>query len=158
MRSKSSNMNRTISKNFRRTLVVFATVASIAAISCRGWKHKSPEERAEWATKKITKELDLNDAQKQVLQAIKSDLLAKLAAHKSERDAQLQQFTALIRQDSIDKLKLGELKKKHQQMRDKAEDLFLEKIVEFHKILTPEQRNKSADLVQKYMSRFMADK
>jgi periplasmic protein CpxP/Spy len=151
-------MNRTTSKKFRRTLVILAAIASIAVISCRGWKHKSPEERAEWVTKKITKELELNEAQKQTLHTIKSDLLAKLEAQKSERDAQLQQFTALLRQDTIDKTKLNDLKKRHQQMRDKAEDIFLEKIAEFHKVLTPEQRNKSADLVQKYMSRFMAHK
>ncbi len=139
-------------------MMVFAAVAAVTAISCRGWKHKSPEERAEWVTKKITKELDLNDQQKQTLQAIKSDLLAKHAAERGERDAQLQQLTALMRQNTIDKARLADLKKKHRQMRDKAEDYFLEKIVEFHGVLTSEQRNKSADLMQKYFQKFMGEK
>jgi Spy/CpxP family protein refolding chaperone len=52
----------------------------------------------------------------------------------------------------------ADLKKKHQQMRDRAEEYFLTKLVEFHKVLTPEQRNKSADLLQKHMSRFMGEK
>ncbi|AFM13342.1 Spy/CpxP family protein refolding chaperone [Turneriella parva] len=142
----------------RRVLIVLGAMTLLTAAACRNWKHKSPEERAEWVTKKITKELDLNDSQKQTLAAIKADLLAKHAAEKTEREAQLKQFTELMRKDTIDQAKLTELKKKHQQMRDRAEEQFLAKIVEFHKVLTPEQRNKSADLLQKHMSRFMGEK
>lgn len=142
----------------RRVLIVMGVMAALTAGSCRNWKHKSPEERAEWVTKKITKELDLNESQKQTLAAIKTDLLAKHAAEKAERESQLRQFTELMRKDTIDTTKLAELKKKHQQLRDRAEEQFLAKIVEFHKVLTPEQRNKSADLLQKHMGRFMGEK
>ena len=149
----------TYTKNtLRRVLIVLGAMTLLTAAACRNWKHKSPEERAEWVTKKITKELELNESQKQTLAAIKTDLLAKHAAEKAERDNQLRQFTELMRKDTIDQAKLAELKKKHQQMRDRAEEQFLAKIVEFHKVLTPEQRNKSADLLQKHMSRFMGEK
>jgi len=130
----------------------------LTASACRNWKHKSPEERADWVTKRINKELELSEPQKQTLDAIKTDLLAKHAAEKPERDAQLKQFTELMRKDTVDAVKLAELKKKHQQMRDRAEEHFLTKLVEFHKVLSPEQRNKSADLLQKHMSRFMGEK
>ena len=142
----------------RRVLIVLGVMTVLTAGACRNWKHKSPEERAEWVTKRITKELDLNDGQKQTLTAIKNDLLAKHTAEKSERDAQLKQFTELMRKDTVDAAKLADLKKKHQQMRDRAEEYFLTKLVEFHKVLTPELRNKSADLLQKHMSRFMGEK
>ena len=77
----------TYTKNtLRRVLIVLGAMTLLTAAACRNLKHKSPEERAEWVTKKITKELDLNESQKQTLAAIKTDLLAKHAAEKAERD------------------------------------------------------------------------
>lgn len=153
-------MEQTSSKKIlRRAVIVIAALASVAAATnCRPWKHKSPEERAEWMAKRITKELDLNDAQKQVLNKIKDEIVAKHKAEKGNHELQFKEMTGLLRADTIDTTKLTALRKRHQAQRESMEALFVEKALELHKVLTPEQRNKAADLLEKYMKKFSGDK
>ena len=143
----------------KRLLLVAGTIVLLAAIgACRPWKHKSPEERAEWMSKRVAKELDLNDTQKQTLTRIKEELLAKHRAEKPRMEEQLADLNQLIRSESVDKAKLGDLRKKHQAHREAMEAFFIEKAVEFHKVLTAEQRNKAADMLQKHMKHFSGEK
>ncbi|MFO1472702.1 MAG: Spy/CpxP family protein refolding chaperone [Turneriella sp.] len=153
-------MEKTTSKAIlARVLIVIASLASVAAVTnCRPWKHKSPEERGEWMAKRIAKELDLNDSQKQVLNKIKDEIVARMKAEKSDRGQQLKEVTTLLRSDTIDNGKLTAIRKRHQAQRESMESLFVEKALELHKVLTPEQRNKAADLIEKHMKKFSGDK
>jgi len=152
-------MQATKNKALRRGFKIGAILMVAGAVAyCRPWKHKSPEERAEWLTKRITKELDLNDGQKQTLAKIKEDLLAKHKADKPSRDAEFQEMLALVRSDNLDKAKLADLKKRHLASREQMETLFLDKAAEFHKVLTPAQRTKAADELAKHMKHFSGDK
>lgn len=153
-------MENTSTKGFwGRVLLVLVALSAVAGVTnCRPWKHKSPEERAEWMAKRIAKELDLNDSQKQVLNKIKEDVVAKHKADKANHAANFKELTALIRSEKIDNAKLAELRKRHQQHRESMEAMFVEKALELHKVLTPEQRNKAADLLEKHMKHFGGDK
>lgn len=146
-------------KPWKRGLKIGALVIAAATVAyCRPWKNKSPEERAEWVTKRITKELDLNDSQKQTLGTIKEELLAKHKANKPTRDAEFQEMLTMVRADAIDKAKLADLKKRHVASREQMENLFLDKVTEFHKVLTPAQRTKAADELAKHMKHFSGEK
>lgn len=152
-------MNANRGTSLKRTLTVISLIlAATVLVYCRPWKHKSPEERAEWMTKRVTKELDLNDPQKQTLAKIKDELLAKYKADKPARDALFQEMTALVQAESIDKAKLQDLKKRHVAQREAIENLFLDKVVEFHKVLTPEQRTKAAKSLEKHAKHFSGEK
>lgn len=135
-------------------LVLLATVF----VYCKPWKNKTAEERAETITKRIIKELDLTGAQIATLTKIKEEMLTRHNADKAERDAQFKALTELVRSPAIDRVKIGELKKRHAAMRDGAEELFLDKVVELHKVLTPEQRTKAADGLLKFEKKFSGDK
>lgn len=146
-------------RKLRLTLALLLGLSLLAGFAgCRPWKHKSPEERAEWLVKRINKELDLNDSQKQTLQRIKEELIAKHNAEKPQIQQQFSELNQLIRAETLDQAKLKELRKRHQAHREAMEALFVEKVVEFHKVLSAEQRNKAADLMQKHMKRFMGEK
>ncbi len=134
--------------------VFFATVF----VYCKPWKNRTPEERAETIAKRITKELELNQAQIGTLTRIKEEMLAKHNADKTERDAQFKTLTEIVRAQNIDRTKLADLKKRHVALRDSAEELFLDKIAELHKVLTPEQRIKAADALLKYEKKFSGEK
>lgn len=152
-------MNAKRGRGLKKTLTVFSLIlAASVFVYCRPWKHKSPEERAEWMTKRITKELDLNDSQKQSLGQIKEDLLAKFKADKPTRDALFREMTALVQADTLDKAKLQDIKKRHVAQREAMENLFMDKIVEFHKVLTPEQRAKAAKSLEKHAKHFSGEK
>jgi len=151
------NKNRAPGQIGIRIATVVTVLTLVATLLyCR--KHRSAEERAEWITKRITKELDLNDTQKTKLQTIKDEILARHKASKTQRAALMQEAIALVRGDTLDKAKVADLKKRHTQLHTAREDFFIEKITEFHKVLTPEQRNKAADLMQKFSSRFSSEK
>lgn len=141
-----------------RILFALLALTGFAGANCRPWRHKSPEERAEWIVKRITKELDLNDAQQQTLGRIKDEFIAKHKASRPQMEAQFHALSELIRADSIDQAKLNEIRKKHKAHREAMENFLIEKATEFHKVLTPEQRARAADLVQKYFRRFAGEK
>ncbi|MFZ5629094.1 MAG: Spy/CpxP family protein refolding chaperone [Spirochaetota bacterium] len=142
-----------------KKLFVVLTLLSLAGMNaCRPWKHKSPEERAEWIVKRITKELDLNDSQKQTLNRIKDEFIAKHKSDRPQMEAQFAALSELVRADAIDQSKLKDLRRKHQAHRESMENFFVEKATEFHKVLTSEQRAKAAELMQKYFRKFAGEK
>lgn len=152
-------MNRNkASRRFGIRIATVVTALTLVAtlLYCR--KHRSAEERAEWMTKRITKELDLNDSQKAKLQTIKDEILARHKASKEPRAALMQEAITLVRSDALDKAKVADLKKRHAQLHNARKDFFIEKVIEFHKVLTPEQRNKAADLMQKFSKHFSGEK
>ncbi|GAB4431357.1 MAG: hypothetical protein OHK0011_14200 [Turneriella sp.] len=142
-----------------KSLFFVLTLISLAGMNaCRPWKHKSPEERAEWMVKRISKELDLNDAQKQTLNRIKDEFIAKHKADRPHMEAQFAALSDLVRADTIDQAKLRDLRKKHQTHRESMENFFVEKAIEFHKVLTSKQRAKAAELMQTYFRKFAGEK
>jgi Spy/CpxP family protein refolding chaperone len=149
-------LNQYSTKRF--LLVIGAVFLATVFVYCKPWKNKTPEERADTLTKRITKELELNQAQIGTLTKIKEEMLAKHTADKAERDAQFKTLTEIVRAQAIDRSKLSDLKKRHVAMRDNAEELFLDKIIELHKVLTPEQRVKAAEALVKYEKKFSGEK
>jgi len=146
------------SHKYKKLFAIIALFSLAGMNACRPWKHKSPEERAEWMVKRISKELDLNDTQKQALNRIKDEFVAKHKADRPQMEAQFAALSDLVRSDTIDQAKLKDLRKKHQAHRESMENFFVEKAIEFHKVLTPEQRVKAADLMQKYFRKFAGEK
>lgn len=138
--------------------VIGAVLLATGVVYCKPWKDRTPEERADALTKRITKELELSQTQIVTLGKIKEEMLAKHKADKTERDAEFQILTELVKAPSIDRVKLGELKTRHNAMRDRAEELFLDKIVELHQVLTPAQRTKAAEALLKYEKKFSGEK
>ncbi|MBN8222501.1 MAG: Spy/CpxP family protein refolding chaperone [Spirochaetes bacterium] len=142
----------------RFVLVIGAVLLATVFVYCKPWKNRTPEERAEVIAKRITKELELNQAQMSTLEKIKEEMIAKHKAGKNERDAQFKAMTELVRAQNIDRSKLSALKARHDALRDADEELFLDKVVELHKVLTPEQRAKAADALLKYEKKFSGEK
>ncbi len=144
--------------NYKKISFVVALFAIATMNACRPWKHRSPEERAEWMVKRISKELELTDAQKQALNRIKDEFIAKHKADRPQLEAQIAALSELVRADTIDQIKLKELRKKHQAHRESMENFFVEKASEFHKVLTPEQRAKAAAWIQDHFRKFTEHK
>lgn len=142
----------------RFLLVIGAVLAVTLFVYCKPWKDRTPEERAEAITKRISKELELSSTQIVTLTKIKGEMLEAHRADKAERDAQFKALTQLVRAETIDRAKLEELKKRHDAMRDRSERQFLDKVAELHKILTAEQRTKAADALLKYEKKFSGEK
>ncbi|MCE9599057.1 MAG: Spy/CpxP family protein refolding chaperone [Spirochaetia bacterium] len=135
-------------------LIAIATVAVLVGANCRH-PGRSLEKRAEWITEKIDSKLDLNSSQKQELDQIRNELVAKVKSNKPQMEQIATEFETLVRADSMDKSKLKDLQKRRDAIHAEMESLMLDKIVKFHAVLKPEQRAKAADSIKDLREHFM---
>lgn len=135
-------------------LLAAATVAlGLSACGRCGWRHHGdPAQRAEWIAKKITKELDLNDAQKAKLELVKQEFLAQHEKRKQDREEAFQTVLAQIRSKQLDTAKIQALiERRHKHMEEAAPSV-LKKIADFHASLSDEQKEKAAKKFEKFHS------
>ena len=70
---------------------------------------KSPEKKAGWAVKKISKKLKLNDSQKQKLNQIKDEILVKVQKVKGSHEEMFNTFLSQVQSESVDEPALNNL-------------------------------------------------
>lgn len=128
-------------------------MAALSFTACRPWWHKTMQERAGYIAKKISSKLDLNDSQNQKLNAMRDEVVKKLEANEKEMIQISREFEQLVRADKMDTKKLKELKDRRAAIHTDVEAVMMDKLVEFHGILTPEQHTKAADLLKKFRER-----
>lgn len=136
-------------------MILFSIVAMaglVFASNCRG--HHSFEKRMEWVADKLTSKLDLDETQIAKLNAIKSEVVAKHKELKPKRDAWMTEVISQIRKDSVDVKTLDKLSNEQDSRHVEMRKLFQAKMIEFHAVLKPEQREKLANLVEKFSKKF----
>ena len=138
------------------TLGVLGAVAvglGLAACGRHGCRHAhDPAQRAEWVTKKIASELDLNEAQKAKLELVKQEFLAQREKGKQEREEAFRTVLAQIRSKQLDTEKLQALfEQRHKRMGEAAPSV-LKKLADFHASLSDEQKEKAAQKLEKFHS------
>jgi periplasmic protein CpxP/Spy len=127
-------------------------IALVAIVNCR---HRSLADRADWIAKRISSELDLNDKQKAELQRIKKEILDK----RKELDVKLipEEIIDQIRLTQIDEGKVNKAFETSGTKRDQMRIFMTKKFIEFHAVLTPEQRNKLADRISELLKKHSHD-
>ena len=127
-------------------------IALLAIVNCR---HHSLADRADWIAKRVASELDLNDKQKAELQRIKKEILDK----RKELDVKMfpDEIVDQIRQAQIDEAKVNKAFETSGTKRDQMRVFMTKKFIEFHAVLTPEQRNKLADKVTELLKKHSHD-
>jgi Spy/CpxP family protein refolding chaperone len=136
-----------------KKILVFLGVASLLAVfaSCR---HHNPEERAKWIIKKLSSELDLDSNQKQALEKIKNEFFEK---RKNQKKPDRNELLSLIKSEKIDEVKVKKLVEEREANHKEMKDFFMKKAIEFHSTLKSDQKDKLANLVEKFMSKHDID-
>ena len=134
------------------------TIASLAIVSTlviflSGCFANSPEERAGWITDRIAYKLDLTDEQKVKLDAVKDEIMKNRETMHQDRLQHLPQVKELVTADTLDTLAIKELIQAKVNRVKSLSDPVLEKLVAFHASLTPEQKQKIADFLEKNKDR-----
>jgi len=107
-----------------------------------GCRSHSPLGKAEFMVDYIAETLDLNDQQRAQLDGIKEEFMAKAEAMRADRKAMHDAFMTELRKAEIDpQLLKGLITQKQEQMTEIL-DLAVTRLAEFHRTLTPEQREK----------------
>ncbi|MDH5560607.1 MAG: Spy/CpxP family protein refolding chaperone [Deltaproteobacteria bacterium] len=130
-------------------LILSTVLLTLALSSCgfsgKRWYKMTPEERGAYFVEKMTKELDLTPDQVTKLEKLKVEFLANQSTHFQGRQAHHQAIMDQFRSDRIDIEQLKAQMQEHHLGQGQRMDFMLEKLQEFHLILTPDQRNKLAD-------------
>ncbi len=115
--------------------------------------YRSPEKRAEFVVKKINSELDLNDSQKKELYRIKDEILSKRKELKLQGPRIPAEVLTEFRQPALDEKKINKSFELEMNKMIEMRTFMTKKAVEFHSILTPEQRNQLVDLITEFQQK-----
>ena len=106
---------------------------------CRSHSHQG---KAEFMIDYIAETLDLTDEQRVQLDGIKDEFIAKATEMHAQKEAMHAAFMAELRKEEINRENLkGLIDQKRAQMDDFI-NLAMDHLIEFHKTLSPEQREK----------------
>ena len=111
---------------------------------------QDPGMHVEWLSEKIADRLELTTDQKARLEEIVTDLHEKRQEGQEWRKSARQDVINLVRQEQIEQKDIDRLVDMHRQRMDKLITYLSGQIIEFHALLTPEQREKLAGEIEKH--------
>lgn len=119
-------------------------------------KWQTYEGRAEIIASKISRYLSLTEEQKTKLMKIKNEIISLRKENKNIREEIKNQFIEQIKGETFNREKVDAILTKINEEREKHKSFILDKMKEFHSILTIEQKNKLANrldyLFKKYIN------
>ena len=139
---------------------IIATVAALVGLTgilagcgyhCS--RNATPDRKAEYAVKMISRELNLNETQRARLGEIKTQVLAKFRDIKAEKAGMRDEVLAMVKSPALSRDQLGRIADKHEEGMRRLKPFIIDRIVEFHGMLNQEQKNKLAELMEKFHKR-----
>jgi periplasmic protein CpxP/Spy len=147
-------MMKTDTKGVLSVAVVFVTLALILAACSHsrlaGYHDATPEKRVAWVKKHIADELNLNAAQNAKLDAIADDLIDRRKKIAAEREQGRLELAGLVRAAKLNRADLERMVDKKRAQIEKLIDVIMDHAIEFHQILTPEQRILLAEKIERH--------
>ena len=128
--------------------LVFALLFIFAFIMA-GCSRPTMQQRMNFMVDRISQRLSLTPDQQTNLIQIKDGFFSRLKSQQDQRGELGDEFVALIKSDTIDTNKLNDIKLKMKDLNGDLGDYVTRSLVDFHKTLTPEQREKVADWLEK---------
>jgi Spy/CpxP family protein refolding chaperone len=121
-------------------LIVPLLIAGVASFSgCRRHGHAY---KAEFVVDYISETLDLTEAQQEQLNQIKDELMEKARIMHADKESMKEELVAQLRSEEIDQELVKAKISEHREQMDDLIDLIVARLAEFHKTLTPEQKEK----------------
>ncbi len=131
----------------------------IATIICLGLVgtasagfYMSKQDKVEIAVMFITKKLDLNNQQIDKLNVIVDAFEKAHEEHAQKRDEHKQQIIEMIQSDQIDQAKIQEMLNLKLQIIAEKSPEFIDKIADFHSLLSAEQKQIIVDKINQHKS------
>ena len=103
---------------------------------------------------RIANKLDLDVTQKDKLQAVQESFLEVRQAISQARGQTFDEVLDLVSSDTLDQSRVQGIVKRHQSIVEEFSPKVTAKIADFHAALTPEQKSKAAEFLQKWKERF----
>lgn len=137
----------------KRRILYSGILAALAGLLLTGFAYGyrslySPEERINHFREKLTKELNLDTAQQQVLEEIIAAFKEKIIALHDRHKQTHGRVIALFKQDQVTSEDVMDLVAEHRQKFDGMAAFAAEQFVRFHDVLTAEQREQLAQHIE----------
>lgn len=120
--------------------MVALLIAGIAGLS--GCRRHSHAHKAEFMVDYISETLDLTESQQEQLNQIKDEVMAEAKEMHANKESMHAELVAQLRSEEIDQALVKARIAEHRAKMDQIIDLLVVRIAEFHKTLTPEQKEK----------------
>jgi Spy/CpxP family protein refolding chaperone len=128
-----------LKKRLYLSLIPFLLIGVAGFAGCR--RH-SPQQKAEFMVDYVAESLDLNESQRAHLDQIKDELMEKGIQMRADKSVMYAELVAQLRSEEIDQNRLKAMVTDHKTKMEELIDLGIVRLAEFHKTLSPEQREK----------------
>ena len=132
----------------RKLMWVLMPAVMGGLILVAGCHRPTPEKIASHIVEEVADELKLDAAQMQQLNAIKNELLVRIAEMKQTRESVHGEMLAELQKDTIDADRLKKIAATRQQEMHVLVDLAIDRLAAFHATLNPEQKKKLVQLIK----------
>jgi len=151
---KKSFFSSTKSRVILTVVIVIFAIIAIKGIALARHFHRFADGPHGFIIEKISENLNLTPEQKAHVEKISDQIKQKMEAKKSTRENMLDEFANEFKKDNMDRNKLKELSVKKDQEKQEMKDFMMDKIIEFHDLLTPDQRNKAVETMKEMKGKF----
>ena len=131
--------------------VLLAALMALVVSGC--YHHKSPEQRAEHMVRHLVSTLTLDAAQTAKLEKMKAEFLARRPDMVKAREESFKDIKEMMLSPQIDQALLNLRRQKIQAHADDMIRFVSAKFAELHDMLTPEQRSKLVEEMEKHAQR-----
>ena len=140
---------------FKKSFWIVAAIAGLALVTagCHA-KIKDPAYMADYAVEKLTDKLDLTKDQQAKLEKIKVEVLAQHKEIKGERGQHFGLILDEFSKETLDTAKITAEMEAKQEKKSKHQAFMVEKLAEFHEILTPAQRTKLVEYLAEHKDKW----
>ena len=107
-----------------------------------GCRRHSHGHKAEFMVDYISETLDLNESQQTQLEQIKDEVMTKARQMHADKESMHEELVAQLRSEEIDQVRVKAVIAERRAHMDEIIDLVVVRLAEFHKTLTPEQKEK----------------
>ena len=132
-------------------LSMLLSAAVFGAACGRGHFHhrEVTEDHINRVSERIADKLDMNDVQKEKMKRLSEKIAAKLPVMKRHRSEMSDMVSRQFSSDTFNRSEVEESMKSHQDQMKEMHSFIAASMEEFHGILTPEQRKKVIDFMEK---------
>jgi Spy/CpxP family protein refolding chaperone len=142
-----------------RTLTIIALIAVLGLGSAFfvGCRHPGHQRGAAFMMDYMAEALDLTEAQQAMANSYKDEILAKVKAKQWEKKKMHDELKVQLNSDAINTVRVKALVAEHRAGMDDVIDLVVDRVAEFHATLSPEQREKLVNKLEKFEKRHQSE-
>ncbi len=140
----------------KAAVITLATVIALGAVVGVGYAVGSrfckmtPAQKADKIAGRIARELDLTAEQKTKLDAMKAEVVDRITRLHEDKAKVHDEVLALVKSDRVTEKDINRLVEQREAKWQELKPFLVDTLVDFHRMLTPEQRNKLAEKMESF--------